>query len=378
MTISKACKELIIVQPFYGFFLLNINKEYTTRVPTLAVSPNGVNIKLLINEKFWNSLNDEAQLAVLTHEINHVCFFHLQMQTDFDDKNIFNYAADAEVNCYINNLPEGCVTVSSLNKELGLQLEERQGTKEYYKVLIDFKNKCQKKAEEFLKNHPLDNHETWKEFDQLSNPVKKLIENQIKAKLKEAEEATIQTGGSIPGEMSEILKNIKDKPPVFNWKRYFRRLIGNSISSEIQSTRMRPSKRFPDAKGIRLKRKPNILVGVDTSGSVSMDELNDFFSEINHIYRSGVEVTVVECDTQINNIFKYTGKHNIKIGGRGGTILNPIIEYYNSHKEHNVCIIFTDGELYSLDLPKCNHLIWVITSNGNKVDKFPGKTIYIP
>ena len=49
MTISKACKELIIVQPFYGFFLLNINKEYTTRVPTLAVSPNGVNIKLLIH-----------------------------------------------------------------------------------------------------------------------------------------------------------------------------------------------------------------------------------------------------------------------------------------------------------------------------------------
>lgn len=94
MTISKACKELIIVQPFYGFFLLNINKEYTTRVPTLAVSPNGVNIKLLINEKFWNSLNDEAQLAVLTHEINHVCFFHLQMQADFDDKTIFNYAAD--------------------------------------------------------------------------------------------------------------------------------------------------------------------------------------------------------------------------------------------------------------------------------------------
>lgn len=97
------------------------------------------------------------------------------------------------------------------------------------------------------------------------------------------------------------------------------------------------------------------------------------FSEINHIYRSGVEVTVVECDTQINNIFKYTGKHNIKIGGRGGTILNPIIEYYNSHKEHNVCIIFTDGELYSLELPKCNHLIWVITSNGNKVDKFQEK-----
>ena len=90
---------------------------------------------------------------------------------------------------------------------------------------------------------------------------------------------------------------IKNKPPVFNWKRYFRRLIGNSITSEIQLTRMRPSKRFPDARGIRMKRKPNIMVAVDTSGSISQDDLKDFFSEIHHIWKTGVNVTVVEIDT---------------------------------------------------------------------------------
>lgn len=378
MTVSKACKELIIVQPFYGLFLLNLNKKFTKDVPTLAVAPNGINISLLINEDFWNSLDDKAQLAVLTHEVIHLCFLHLQMQTEFEDKEIFNYAADTEVNCYIDNLPEGCITVQSLNKELGLDLKERQGTKEYYKALIDIKNKYISKAEEFLKNHPLDNHETWKEFDQLSDPVKKLIENQLKAKLKETEEAVQKHAGNIPGELSEILKAIKDKPAVFNWKKYFRRLIGNSIDSEVLLTRMRPSKRFPNAKGIRLKRKPNILVGVDTSGSVSKAELAEFFSEINYIYKSGVKVTVVECDTEIRNIFEYKGSQNIEINGRGGTELKPVIEYYNSHKEYSVCVMFTDGYLFSFNLPKCNNLIWVISHNGNKDDIFPGKTIYIP
>ena len=42
MTVSKACKELIIVQPFYGLFLLNLSKKFTKDIPTLAVAPNGI------------------------------------------------------------------------------------------------------------------------------------------------------------------------------------------------------------------------------------------------------------------------------------------------------------------------------------------------
>lgn len=69
MNIIKACKELMVVEPFYGFYLLNLNKEYSKDIPTLAVTPNGINIKLLINEEFWNSLTDDEQLAVLKHEL---------------------------------------------------------------------------------------------------------------------------------------------------------------------------------------------------------------------------------------------------------------------------------------------------------------------
>lgn len=293
------------------------------------------------------------------------------------------YRFACSINQFIQNLPKDCVTLSSLSKTLGKQLKPKESSWYYYKEI-----------QEFAKNHPekcipvgngqyglgdfddIDDHNLWPK--DVSEAERKLYENQIKSKLKEIADNVSKQAGNIPGEMVDILKKIKNKPPIFNWRQYFRRLVGNSITSDILLTKMKPSKRFPDARGLRFKRKPTILVGVDTSGSINTKDLQDFFSEIDHIWKSGVSVTVAECDTQINKIFQYQGQNEIEINGRGGTVLRPIIDYYKAHKDFSVCILFTDGYCES-DMPKCNNLIWVITSNGNKSQKFtPGKTILIP
>ena len=55
MTIQKALKELLIVSPFYGIFLLSLRKEIVNgnhSVKTAAVGPNGLNFTLYINEDF--------------------------------------------------------------------------------------------------------------------------------------------------------------------------------------------------------------------------------------------------------------------------------------------------------------------------------------
>lgn len=73
MTIQKALKELLIVSPFYGIFLLSLRKEIVNgnhSVKTAAVGPNGLNFTLYVNEDFWKKLSDKEQLAVLTHEVN--------------------------------------------------------------------------------------------------------------------------------------------------------------------------------------------------------------------------------------------------------------------------------------------------------------------
>lgn len=373
-SLIKACKDLLVREPFYGLFLLNVQKEIVPKehpIQTAGMGPNGINFTLYVNEHFWNNLDPKYHVGLLKHEMLHLIFGHCTNLYDVDDQETMNQGMDCEINQYIDLLPDGSITLDKVSKLLGEKLEPKKGSWYYYKKLQQYKQ-----------NNPLpnfiasDDHSLWPK--DLPEAEKKLLENQIKYKLKEVAEQVTKRAGSIPGELSEIIKSLKQKEPVFNWKKYFRRVIGNAITSEIQLTRMRPSKRFPDARGIRMKRKPNILVGVDTSGSVNNEEFAEFFAEIHHIYKTGVSVTVAECDTQITNVFEYKGSQDIKRTGFGGTVLNPLVDYYKEHPEFTVCVIFTDGYC-NTTMPPCQNLIWVVTSSGNKSTKYtPGKVIFIP
>lgn len=212
----------------------------------------------------------------------------------------------------------------------------------------------------------------------MTETEKKLVENQIDYQAKNTAETCQKMIGSLPGELKSYLNSLFiEKPQVFNWKAYFRRVIGNLITSELYLTRMRPSRRFPDSRGVRFKRKPHVLVGVDTSGSVSNDELDDFFSEIHHLWKSGVKVTIAQMDTKIEHIEEYNGRFNKEIYGRGGTEFTDLVNYYNEHrKDFSTLVIFTDGYV-SLNLPPFLNGVWVITKNGQH-QNYPGTTIYIP
>jgi len=93
-SLAKASKELMFKEPFYGFFLIMMNKVWEKRVPTLGVSKNGINFQLSINEKFWNSLTLLHQQGILKHECMHIGFFHLEMRDRFPDHKLANIAMD--------------------------------------------------------------------------------------------------------------------------------------------------------------------------------------------------------------------------------------------------------------------------------------------
>jgi predicted metal-dependent peptidase len=185
--------------------------------------------------------------------------------------------------------------------------------------------------------------------------------------------------GNVPGQFQDYIdKLFKQKERVFNWKQYFRRMIGTVIDVELKKTRKKESIRFPDASGLKHKKKSSICVIVDTSGSVSNNELCDFYSEIHHVWKAGANVKIIENDAAIGRIYDYTGKWDCKVTGRGGTVFDEAVEWYNNHRrDFNLVIFFTDGYA-DVDLPIKGESIWVITSNGNKSNKYPGKTIFIP
>ena len=381
----------MIREPFYGLFLLNLNKEISeTYVDTACVSRNGVNSKLVVNPTYWSKLTDSQQLGLLKHELIHICFNHMFIESELmiQDHKLFNIACDLVCDQYIKDVPDNMW--DQLQKkcpDLVQKLEKDRGAKYYYEKLVSYAQKNPQSGSSNGSGQGLsgieggaDDHKSWKEYNQLDPAGKKLMQNQTEHCMKEAATATTKSRGTIPSELQSIIDELfKVEPPIFNWKVYFRRLLGNSFKTYTRKSLRKESNRFVGSAGIKVKHKQHILVAIDTSGSVSDSELQDFFSEIYHIYKTGAMVTIVECDASIHRIYEYKGKFDGKITGRGGTDFKPVVDYYNANlSKYTTLVFFTDGYAPLDTFKPMRQMMWVITSNGYKTQNYPGHTIFIP
>ncbi len=104
------------------------------------------------------------------------------------------------------------------------------------------------------------------------------------------------------------------------------------------------------------------------------DELKEFINEIHHLYKAGVEVTIVQCDCRIQVIKPYDGKFELEVSGRGGTQFDPVLEYFNERKQFTSLIYFTDGEAWTRIKPR-KPVLWVLSERSEFNDDLPGKQI---
>ena len=384
LSLSKTAKALMLLEPYYGFFLIMLNKTWRQDLPTAGVSKNGINYQLAINEEFWTSLSEEHQLGLLKHELLHIAFGHLTSFGSFSDKKLANVAMDMEINQYIDTdwLPKGGIMIEDYED---LNLDYKAGCRYYYKKLQELQQEKDKngtcgnepmdKLLDDIANGDVPDHSTWEEFDDLSEAEKKLIDKQLQKVLSDAKEQTVKKRGRIPGEIEGVITIEEIVAPKFDWRGYMRRFTGVSTKVFTKKIRRKENRKFPESPGLKLKMKQHMLLGIDTSGSVSDSELQEFMSEINHIYKAGVDVTIIQCDTYIRAIESYKGKFELNVLGRGGTEFDPVLEYYNENqKKYTSLVYFTDGECYTHVKPK-GHVLWVLSERSNMNDSLPGKVI---
>jgi predicted metal-dependent peptidase len=387
-SLAKASKELMLKEPFYGLFLIGLNKLWSKKVPTAGVSKHNINFQLAINEEFWETLSPEHHIGLLKHELLHIAFFHLTMHDDFVDKKLANIAMDLEINQYIDKmyLPDGGCTIDN-EMFAPMNLPTKAGCRVYYDLLqqeLDNGNQDLQKLLDAIRKgyssdgngNPVPDHSTWEEFDDLSDAEKKLIQKQVEHQLKEVAEQIEKSRGNVPGEMKGLLDRLNSKePPKFDWKAYLRRFTGGSQKVFTKKLRRKFNKRFEDNPGLKIKHRKHILVAVDTSGSVSDTEVQEFFHEIGHINKTGAEITVVQCDTHIRHIGPYKAGDKIEIHGRGGTYFDPVLEMYNENQDKYTCLIYlTDGECDCSVKPR-GKMLWVISTRGSINKDLPGPQI---
>ena len=384
----------------------------------------------------------ELRYGAVKHQILHLVLKHILRVGDFGNKKLFNIAADLVANQYIKNtqLPEDAITLNDFphfklskdqsldyyykriqeemenmdnNSMGGLDQNEEQNQEDEEQEEQDGQemsdeeqdeenqkqdqedqdendqddkdshlNSSQKKLRDLMKddnNLQMQQHESW-DSNQVSPAQAKLMDNMLNEAIMNAWQRTKSTQpGTMPGYLEQYLQELLEElQPNVNWRRMLRLFMASSMRTFLKSTIQRVSKRYGTAPGIKIKRYHKVLVVIDTSGSIDLEQLNEFFSEIYHIWKRGAEVMVLECDVEIHNSYIYKGQLPEAIKGRGGTDFNPPLQFANEVYKPDAIIYFTDGFAAAPEIKSLAPLMWLVSQEGvseEEWDYLPGRKI---
>lgn len=427
--IAKTSIQLMLKEPFYGHFFSSVLKDISKNTDSIAISMSGKQmLKLIVNEDYWENelkgANDDStknlRYGAVKHQILHIVFKHLLRISDFGNKQLFGIAADLAANQYINSsqLTEDAIRLEDFPD---FQLDRGQSLDYYYKRLSEeldsmnssdtsdgeneeededesesqsqsqssdtsenpAGNKSQQKLKDLLDNkdnRQLNQHKFWEEIQKMTSPEKKMIEAMInESVLNSVQRMKDKRYGTLPAGLQQYIDLLVESlKPNVNWRRVLRLFTASSSRTQLKNTIRKPSKRYGTTPGIKIQRKQKLLVAIDTSGSVNDEELKEFFSELYHIWKQGVEIFVVECDTAIHNKYFYRGKPPTVVSGRGGTDFNAPLAYANEEYNPDAIIYFTDGFAPEPQVLSRKPLLWMITSEGieeNNWDYLPGRKV---
>lgn len=166
------------------------------------------------------------------------------------------------------------------------------------------------------------------------------------------------------------------KPPKIPWGEKLRRLARARLSFRSGGQRATYARKARRQGGLgygagspqitaRVEQKAEVVLAVDTSGSMGKDELDRALAESEAIMRSlGHPVRFMACDAAVHtNTVLRTRQDLLKaLRGGGGTDFRPVFEAMEKAKPKPDLLIFiTDGGGYApLHPPNGYHVIWVL------------------
>ena len=83
-------------------------------------------------------------------------------------------------------------------------------------------------------------------------------------------------------------------------------------------------------------------------------------------------ITVIECDSRVQRVYKAknAGDIKLKVRGRGGTLFEPVIKHINKDKYYRdaLLIYFTDGYGESeIPRPRTYRNMWVVLGDARNL-----------
>jgi len=427
--LATALYEVNKYHTFYGAMLSLMNIQYSYMVPTAGVSfsPDNARYEMFINPRFFcKALSPEQRVAVLIHEICHITHKHLIrvpfMKVSDHKRRLLNIAGDMSINTLIKNLPQGCRQCPPLEEmKQGAQCsndlccghamlpsnfydEDEKSKKKtpwqngktmefYFEKLMELyeeeDNEDNKDGQDGdAKNAPrqFDSHE-WH-----ANAEESDVLNATEDLVKRAMVKQSMSWDDLPSSIKDLLEDIKIRKAELNYRQLILAAIKRSATGiDRKYSWARKSRRFGNkAPGTKEGDLPKLAMYIDTSGSISQEEMNEFLDTVDEFLKVGNRRCSINLFSDVNY---FSSKY--KIGDReplkkevkmGGTCLSDSLTHMLNTKS-DLNIVITDGYYSDVKFeqwlkPGQNfpQVLWIISRGGSSDHPISrlGDTIQIP
>lgn len=347
--VTKARVSITLTNPFFSSILLKRPIVEDKNIPTLCT--DGKEIRY--NKKFLESLTPEEIKGGFIHEVKHIILLH-HLRRGNRDPFKWNLAADLAINPLIIDygfkLPKGCLYEEEFKDMAAEQI--------YAKLPdpITIKISCSG-GEGEEKGINGKGGKTYKQFDdvvtpknpdgsELSEGQMKELEQEIKIDVQQAYQIA-KKQGKVPAGLERFIKDFLE--PKVNWREALAQFV-------VQRTRndyswVKPNKRYLQ-QGIYVPslNKPElgeVVICVDTSGSIGQKELDEFTAEVKGILSCFCsKVYVIYCDYKVAHVDEFDEPNDIILkphGGGGTSLAEPFRYMMEKGIEPIVAIYLTDG-----------------------------------
>ena len=344
---------------------------------------------------FVSKLNDAELRFLILHEVYHKLFKHLHIWRHLydEDPDLANRANDYVINIkLVDDNGDGFATMTG-ELSNGCLDEKYRGmdSAQVYNLL----RKQQPKgpggqgntgggggSSKLQGQQPFDQHD-WDGAQELTADEKRELARDLDEAIRQGALVAGKMGSGGDRDLEELLQ------PQVDWREALREFIQDTCAGKDYSTYRKPNRRYLSS-GIYMpsgvtEQVGELILAIDTSGSIGNHELSAFLSEVKSIcdtvHPDGIRL--LYWDTQICRDEKYDSQDldelvkSTKPKGGGGTDVTCVTDYI---REHNInaqaCIVLTDGHLYGGWGQWTMPVLWTILDNdGAKPDV--GKTVNI-
>jgi len=180
--------------------------------------------------------------------------------------------------------------------------------------------------------------------------------------------------GRIPG-MGNLGTVISEffKVPTKNWQQILANYLATSINAkEKDYTMSRENRRIAGVfPGQRRERGLDVIIAVDTSGSINYNDYNDFVGQIEKIVKDCdlTKVRLIQCHHTISfdKEVILSRIKRIPICETGGTTMRVVYEKLKKEGNRKLLILFTDGcidDFLQKDYPGFKSIMFLSRGNG--------------